>query len=35
MSIAGWLFLIISWGLIIGLTIFCFARVFSKKKPNS
>lgn len=27
----GWLFLIISWGLIVGLTVFCFRQVFKKK----
>jgi len=31
MNIGGWIFLILSWGFIIGLTIFCFCRVFSKK----
>jgi len=28
----GWMFLIISWGLILGLTAFCFIKVFSKKE---
>lgn len=32
MKPAGWVFLILSWGLILGLTIFCFAKVFSKKE---
>jgi hypothetical protein len=32
MSIGGWLFFIFSWFFIIGLTIFCFYKVFSKKE---
>jgi len=32
MNIGGWLFLIISWGVILGLTAFCFLKVFSKKE---
>ncbi len=32
MKTAGWVFLIGSWGFIIGLAIFCFIRVFSKKE---
>jgi hypothetical protein len=28
----GWVFLILSWGIILGLTIFCFFKVFSKKE---
>lgn len=31
MTLEGWVFLIISWGIILGLTIFCFVKVFSKK----
>jgi len=31
MKESGWLFLILSWGVILGLTVFCFAKVFSKK----
>ncbi len=27
MTAAGWIFLILSWGVIIGLTIFCFVKV--------
>ena len=27
----GWLFLILSWGLIVGLTAFCFVQVLRKK----
>jgi len=32
MNSFGWLFLVFSWGLIIGLVVFCFIRIFSKKK---
>lgn len=28
----GWLFLFIAWGFIIGLTIFCFKKVLTKKQ---
>lgn len=27
----GWLFMILSWGAILAVTVFCFARVFRKK----
>jgi hypothetical protein len=32
MRVSGWLFLILSWAFIIGLTAFCFYKVFAKKK---
>jgi len=32
MNISGWIFLIVSWGLILGFTVFCFVKVFSKKE---
>lgn len=32
MTIAGWILLIASWGLILGMAVFCFTRVFTKKK---
>jgi len=32
MKLSGWVFLILSWGLILGLAVFCFAKVFLKKK---
>jgi len=32
MKISGWVFLIFSWGIILGLTVFCFKKVFSKKE---
>jgi len=28
MTAAGWVFLILSWGIITGLTIYCFIKVF-------
>ena len=31
MSLGGWVFIILSWGFIIILTIFCFYKVFFKK----
>lgn len=32
MRSGGWIFLVISWGLILGLSAFCFVKVFSKKE---
>jgi len=32
MSTGGWIFLIISWGLILGMAVFCFIKVFSRKE---
>jgi len=32
MKIGGWIFLILSWGMIISLSIICFMKVFSKKE---
>lgn len=32
MKLSGWAFLITSWSFIIGLTVFCFYRVLTKKK---
>ena len=34
MKLGGWIFLICSWGLILGLTVFCFVKVFSKKETK-
>lgn len=31
MKLGGWVFLVVSWGIIILLSWFCFAKVFSKK----
>ena len=33
MNIFGWLFILISWGLIIGLNLYCFWRVL--KEPTA
>ncbi|MFP4014464.1 MAG: hypothetical protein ACLFVQ_10290 [Chitinispirillaceae bacterium] len=33
-SIAGWVFLIGAWGLILVLNIFCFSRIFREKKED-
>lgn len=32
MKIEGWIFLFLSWGVIVGLTAGCFIKVFSKKE---
>ena len=32
MRLSGWAFLILSWGFIIALTVFCFYKIFAKKK---
>lgn len=32
MRIDGWVFLIISWGIILVMAVFCFVKVFSKKE---
>jgi hypothetical protein len=32
MNIYGWVFIIVSWALIIGLAIFCFVKVFSRRQ---
>jgi len=31
MNLSGWVLMIISWLIILALTVFCFIRVFSKK----
>lgn len=31
MKISGWIFFILSWGVILGFAAFCFIRVLSKK----
>jgi hypothetical protein len=31
MKLSGWVFLIFSWGLILGLTVFCFTKVFLER----
>lgn len=32
MNIFGWIFLVLSWGIIIGLNIFCFYRILSPRR---
>ena len=32
MTIGGWILLILSWGMILGVSIFCFKKVFTKKE---
>jgi len=32
MTAGGWIFLVISWGAILLLAIFCFWKVFTKKR---
>jgi len=32
MKISGWLFLVLSWAFILGLTLSCFYKIFTKKK---
>lgn len=34
MTTAGWFMMTVTWLLILGLTGFCFYKVFSKKKMN-
>lgn len=31
MTLAGWVLLIATWGLILGITIFCVINIFKKK----
>jgi len=35
MTLAGWILLVLSWGLIIALNIFCFVKVLGKKDDES
>lgn len=32
MTIGGWILVIFFWGLILGVSIFCFKKVFAKKQ---
>jgi len=32
MKTSGWIFLIFSWGFITALVLFCFYKIFTKKK---
>jgi hypothetical protein len=31
MTLTGWIFLVVSWGTILGLAVFCLGRTFRKK----
>lgn len=33
MGLGAWVFLVGTWGAVIALNVFCFARIFSKKRP--
>ncbi len=30
MKLSGWIFMLLSWGIILSMAIFCFGRVFKK-----
>ena len=32
MTSLGWILMLVSWTIILGLAIFCFVRIFGKKK---
>lgn len=32
MTLGAWIYMLIVWSAIIGLNVFCFGRIFSKKK---
>ncbi len=34
MTTSGWLFMAGTWGVILALTVFCFVKIFSKKKMD-
>lgn len=34
MTWAGWILLVVSWGLIIALNVFCFAKVLGQKNGD-
>jgi type IV secretory pathway TrbD component len=34
LNVGGWIFLLASWGLIIGVTIWCFAKLLASNKSN-
>lgn len=35
LTTAGWIFLIMAWGGVIGLTVFCFVKVLTGEKDLS
>ena len=34
MTTGGWLFLIVAWGVIISLVVYCYARTLSCEEPE-
>ena len=34
MTAGGWILLVLSWGLIIALNVFCFVKVLGKKETD-
>jgi hypothetical protein len=34
MTLLGWMFIFISWALILGLAVFCFKKIFEKKRVD-
>jgi protein-S-isoprenylcysteine O-methyltransferase Ste14 len=34
MNIFGWIFLLSSWAVIIGLLVFCFGKIFTEKEEE-
>ncbi len=34
LNLGGWIFLLASWGFIIGLTIWCFVRILGSSKSE-
>ncbi len=34
LSVGGWIFLTMSWGFIIGLTVWCFVKLLATNKPK-
>ncbi len=35
LTTGGWIFLIIAWGCVISLTVYCFTRVLKSEKERS
>lgn len=33
-TLAGWVFLVVAWGIILSLNVFCFTRIFREKKED-
>lgn len=34
MTTVGWIFMALSWGVILSLLVFCFSKVFRTRKAN-